>query len=50
MEHGFADYFDGGEALAHEVVVEGLEVEGLAPCFLPCVSSRSFMISSLPSV
>ena len=28
MEHGFADDFDGGGALAHEVVVEGLEVEG----------------------
>ena len=28
MEHGFADYFDGGRALAHEVVVELLEVEG----------------------
>ena len=28
MEHGFADDFDGGKALAHEVVVEGLKVEG----------------------
>ena len=34
MEHGFADDFDGGEALAHEVVVEGLEVEGGALFFL----------------
>ncbi len=30
MEHGFADDFDGGEALAHEVVVKLLEVEGCA--------------------
>ena len=28
VEHGLADDFDGGEALAHEVVVEGFEVEG----------------------
>ncbi len=30
VEHGFADDFDRCEALAHEVVVEGLEVEGSA--------------------
>jgi len=28
VEHGFADDFDGGESLAHEVVVEVFEVEG----------------------
>ena len=33
MEHGFADDFDGGEALAHEVVVEVFEVEGGALFF-----------------
>jgi len=27
-QHGFADDFDGSEALAHEGVVEGLQVEG----------------------
>ncbi len=33
MEHGFADNFDWGEALLHEVVVEVLEVEGCALFF-----------------
>src|SRR5882757_1922346 len=28
VEHGLADDFDGGESLAHEVVVEVFEVEG----------------------
>jgi hypothetical protein len=28
VEHGFANDFDGGESLAHEVVVKVFEVEG----------------------
>jgi hypothetical protein len=30
VEHGFADDLNGGEAMAHEVVVERLQAEGVA--------------------
>ena len=39
MEHGFANNFDGGKALTHEVIVELLQVEGGA-LFLHQVGSE----------